>query len=100
VLATGFDAQDFCSGMDIMGLGGVSMADMWHGEPVAMYGVSVRDFPNYFMTYGPQVAAAHSTCPTLASLCHRLCTLHSRSRLSFPQPTTVRWAPATLWLPV
>ncbi len=57
VFATGFDAQDFCAGVNIIGPHGESLDAVWHGEPSALYGVSVGDFPNYFMTYGPQVGA-------------------------------------------
>ena len=46
VFCTGFDTVDFCSGIDIRGVGGKSLATVWHGEPKAYYGILIPDFPN------------------------------------------------------
>ena len=55
VLATGFRAQDFLGTMEIVGLGGQTLAETWEvaGGPEAFLGVSVPDFPNFFIAYGP-----------------------------------------------
>ncbi len=53
VLATGFDTHGFVTPMQVRGRGGVSLADHWNGIPRAYLGVSVPEFPNMFLIYGP-----------------------------------------------
>lgn len=60
VLATGFRASEVLFPMDIVGRGGVSIADTWQAKPSAYRGVSVPDFPNFFMLGGPGTGLAHA----------------------------------------
>lgn len=53
VFATGFTAQDFLLPMPVTGRGGVTLDEVWRGEPAAYLGVCVPGFPNLFFTYGP-----------------------------------------------
>jgi cation diffusion facilitator CzcD-associated flavoprotein CzcO len=53
VLATGFKAHAFVAPMEITGVGGRTLADTWAGAPRAYYGLTVPDFPNLFLIYGP-----------------------------------------------
>jgi cation diffusion facilitator CzcD-associated flavoprotein CzcO len=53
VLATGFRSHDFVAPMEITGEGGRTLADAWGGEPRAYLGITVPDFPNLFLLYGP-----------------------------------------------
>ncbi len=53
VLATGFKVDAFMRPMDVIGRGGVSLADAWHDRPIAYLSVSIPDFPNLFMLNGP-----------------------------------------------
>jgi 4-hydroxyacetophenone monooxygenase len=53
VWATGFRANDFLVPMEVVGRGGVELREAWHGRPRALYGISVPEFPNFFMMYGP-----------------------------------------------
>jgi cation diffusion facilitator CzcD-associated flavoprotein CzcO len=53
VLATGFESHGFTAPMEIVGSGGRTLADEWAGVPRAYLGVSVPNFPNMFLLYGP-----------------------------------------------
>ncbi|MDV7355320.1 NAD(P)/FAD-dependent oxidoreductase [Rhodococcus oxybenzonivorans] len=54
VWATGFEAARFVSSMDVRGIGGLSLREAWNDDdPKAYLGVSVPDFPNFFMLGGP-----------------------------------------------
>jgi cation diffusion facilitator CzcD-associated flavoprotein CzcO len=53
VLATGFKSHGFVAPMEITGSSGHTLADHWSGAPRAYLGISVPDFPNMFLLYGP-----------------------------------------------
>jgi cation diffusion facilitator CzcD-associated flavoprotein CzcO len=53
VLATGFATHGFVAPMEVIGVGGRSLAEEWAGVPYAYLGVSVPAFPNMFLLYGP-----------------------------------------------
>jgi cation diffusion facilitator CzcD-associated flavoprotein CzcO len=53
VLATGFDAHAFMRPMDLVGEGGVTLADAWRRDPRAYQTVALPSFPNFFMLVGP-----------------------------------------------
>jgi cation diffusion facilitator CzcD-associated flavoprotein CzcO len=53
VLATGFEASSYLSGIDVIGTGGQSLHQRWGDDPSAYLGVAVAGFPNFFMLYGP-----------------------------------------------
>lgn len=53
VYATGFDAQDFLESIDITGVGGQKLATQWTDGAHAYLGMYVPNFPNLFVTYGP-----------------------------------------------
>ena len=54
VWATGFYAARFVSSLDVTGIGGVQLRDVWDDDdPRAYLGVSVPGFPNFFMLGGP-----------------------------------------------
>ena len=59
VLATGFRANDMLAPMTIVGRGGVSLHDRWAGAPAAYLGITVPEFPNLFLLYGPGTNLAH-----------------------------------------
>ncbi|MSQ57495.1 MAG: NAD(P)/FAD-dependent oxidoreductase [Limnohabitans sp.] len=54
VFATGFDAMTgtFLK-MDIQGLNGVTLKDIWHDGPLNYLGLQVPGFPNFFTITGP-----------------------------------------------
>jgi cation diffusion facilitator CzcD-associated flavoprotein CzcO len=53
VFATGFASHAFVAPMEIVGQGGKSLAEAWREVPRAYLGLSVPDFPNLFLIYGP-----------------------------------------------
>jgi cation diffusion facilitator CzcD-associated flavoprotein CzcO len=53
VLATGFASHAFIAPMEITGAGGRTLSEVWAGVPRAYLGLSVPDFPNLFLLYGP-----------------------------------------------
>jgi 4-hydroxyacetophenone monooxygenase len=60
VLATGFRANDFLFPMEIVGRSGRTLAETWAGRPAAFFGISMPDFPNLFLLYGPGTNLAHA----------------------------------------
>ena len=53
IWATGFAAHGFVAPMEITGRGGASLAGFWRDGARAYLGLTVPDFPNLFMLYGP-----------------------------------------------
>ncbi len=60
ILATGFRANDFLFPMDVTGRHGVKLRDAWNGQPSAYLGITVPQFPNLFLLYGPGTNLAHT----------------------------------------
>lgn len=50
---TGFKATDFLMPMSIQGIGGEDLHKHWDGDAAAFLGVTVPNFPNFFLLYGP-----------------------------------------------
>jgi cation diffusion facilitator CzcD-associated flavoprotein CzcO len=53
VLATGFKTHGFVAPMEIIGAAGRTLSEAWAPVPRAYLGLSVPDFPNMFLLYGP-----------------------------------------------
>ncbi|WP_308190187.1 NAD(P)/FAD-dependent oxidoreductase [Amycolatopsis sp. GM8] len=53
IYGTGFKASEMLAPMRIRGLGGRELADEWAEGAHAYLGMSVPDFPNMFVIYGP-----------------------------------------------
>lgn len=53
VYATGFRALEYLAPMEIIGRGGRRLSDFWGDEPRAYLGITVPEFPNLFLMYGP-----------------------------------------------
>jgi cation diffusion facilitator CzcD-associated flavoprotein CzcO len=53
VYGTGFTATQFLAPMEIVGKGGVALRERWRKGADAYLGVTVADFPNFFILYGP-----------------------------------------------
>jgi cation diffusion facilitator CzcD-associated flavoprotein CzcO len=51
--ATGFDAQEFLESIDVTGTGGQKLATQWIDGAHAYLGIYVPNFPNLFLSYGP-----------------------------------------------
>jgi len=53
VYGTGFQASKFLTPMRIVGRGGTELNEQWDGDARAYMGITVPNFPNFFMMYGP-----------------------------------------------
>lgn len=53
IYATGFQASHFLTPMTVVGAGGRNLHATWNGDARAYLGITVPDFPNFFMLYGP-----------------------------------------------
>lgn len=70
VLATGFHASRMLAPMDIQGRNGVTIRDIWgEDDPRAYLGITVPNFPNFFILYGPNTNLAHGGSAFFHSEC-------------------------------
>ncbi|HYU38472.1 MAG TPA: hypothetical protein VEM59_01375 [Acidimicrobiia bacterium] len=53
VMATGFQPANYLARLRVVGRGGRTLQERWAGEPRAYLGITVPEFPNFFMLYGP-----------------------------------------------
>jgi 4-hydroxyacetophenone monooxygenase len=59
VYATGFQMSKVLFPMEIVGRNGVSLNAVWQDRPTAYLGITVPEFPNFFMMYGPTTHLNH-----------------------------------------
>lgn len=60
ILATGFEATRMLWPMDVRGVGGQSLRDLWGDDDAAAYlGMTMPGFPNLFCLYGPNTNLGH-----------------------------------------
>jgi 4-hydroxyacetophenone monooxygenase len=59
VFGTGFQANRFLWPMEIRGLAGQALHELWGDDPRAYLGITVPGFPNFFVLYGPNTNLAH-----------------------------------------
>ncbi|MGQ0431902.1 MAG: flavin-containing monooxygenase [Microthrixaceae bacterium] len=53
IYGTGFTASEFLTPMQVVGAGGAELHERWAGDARAYLGLTVPEFPNLFMLYGP-----------------------------------------------
>jgi cation diffusion facilitator CzcD-associated flavoprotein CzcO len=53
VTATGFRPADYLASFEVVGRTGATLRDFWKGEPQAFVGITVPEFPNFYILYGP-----------------------------------------------
>jgi cation diffusion facilitator CzcD-associated flavoprotein CzcO len=53
VFATGFAGHAYMRPMQVLGLGGASLDEVWADGPFSYRGVAVPGFPNFFLLHGP-----------------------------------------------
>jgi len=53
VIATGFKAAEYLPDLEVTGVDGRTIHEVWDHEPYAFLGITVPGFPNFFMLYGP-----------------------------------------------
>jgi 4-hydroxyacetophenone monooxygenase len=59
VYATGFYTNRYLYPMEIVGKKGVALSEHWGEDPRAYLGLTVPDFPNLFLLYGPNTNLSH-----------------------------------------
>lgn len=68
VLATGFKTLQFLWPMEIRGASGKTLAEQWgYHDARAYLGVTVPDFPNFFILNGPNTNAGHGGSAIIAA---------------------------------
>jgi cation diffusion facilitator CzcD-associated flavoprotein CzcO len=61
ILATGFRASDLLSPLRVLGLNGADLAHVWRHGPKAFFGMTVPEFPNFFLLLGPNTLLGHNS---------------------------------------
>lgn len=61
IFGTGFAATEFLAPMTIIGRNGVDLNTVWQRGAEAYLGITVPDFPNFFMLYGPNTNLGHNS---------------------------------------
>ncbi|HXZ88300.1 MAG TPA: NAD(P)/FAD-dependent oxidoreductase [Candidatus Binataceae bacterium] len=61
VHATGFETTGWHWSVDVTGRGGLKLREAWKNGPEAYLGITVTNFPNLFMIYGPNTNLGHNT---------------------------------------
>ncbi len=60
VLATGFEAQRLLFPLELRGRSGTTLRELWGEDDATAYlGITVPDFPNLFLMYGPNTNLGH-----------------------------------------
>ena len=61
VYATGFKTNPFLLGLDIRGKDGITIKEAWKNGPENYLGITIANFPNLFMMYGPNTNLGHNS---------------------------------------
>jgi cation diffusion facilitator CzcD-associated flavoprotein CzcO len=61
ILATGFRVADMPAASRVRGRAGVSLSELWDGDPNAYRGTTIAGFPNFFMLIGPNTILGHTS---------------------------------------
>lgn len=61
VYATGFETTSWHWSMDLVGRSGNHLREVWKDGPQAYLGITVADFPNVFILYGPNTNLGHNS---------------------------------------
>jgi cation diffusion facilitator CzcD-associated flavoprotein CzcO len=70
IYGTGFLANQYLSTIDVIGEGGRHLRDDWAEGAEAYLGLSVADYPNFFMLYGPNTNGVTSVIFLLEAQVH------------------------------
>lgn len=53
VMATGFQPANYLASYRVVGRTGRTLHEFWNGDPQAFAGITVPEFPNFYILYGP-----------------------------------------------
>lgn len=70
IFATGFKAFDITTEIEVTGVNGLTLAEVWRDEVTSYRSVMVHDFPNFFLMMGPNGTGLHSALQTVESQAH------------------------------
>ena len=65
IFATGFEAFNISNQIDLIGVGGLRLADAWQDRVTSYKSVMVHDFPNLFLMMGPNGTGLQSALQTI-----------------------------------
>ncbi|MCX2930663.1 NAD(P)/FAD-dependent oxidoreductase [Mycobacterium sp. CVI_P3] len=65
IWSTGFTATEYLAPIKITGYAGADLHQRWKDGPEAYLGVSTPDFPNMFMSYGPNTGSLTNTITSM-----------------------------------
>jgi cation diffusion facilitator CzcD-associated flavoprotein CzcO len=61
IYSTGFKTQPFLMGLEVVGKNGISIKEFWKNGPINYLGMTVSNFPNLFLMYGPNTNLGHNS---------------------------------------
>lgn len=61
IYATGFETTEWNWSMEVAGVGGRTLREVWADGPEAYLGIMVAGFPNMFLLYGPNTNLGHNS---------------------------------------
>ena len=61
VFSTGFETTGWRWSVDVVGRDGKHLSQVWQDHPEAYLGITVADFPNLFVLYGPNTNLGHNS---------------------------------------
>lgn len=61
IFGTGFRSTDFLTPVEVTGRDGLALNKVWADGACALLGLSVPEFPNFFMLYGPNTNLGHNS---------------------------------------
>ena len=67
VMATGFQPANYLARLKVVGRTGTTLHEYWADEPHAFLGITVPEFPNFFILYGPGTNGGRSSRCSRAS---------------------------------
>jgi cation diffusion facilitator CzcD-associated flavoprotein CzcO len=70
IFATGFKAFNITTEIEVTGVNGLTLAELWKSEVTSYRSVMVHDFPNFFLMMGPNGTGLHSALQTVESQAH------------------------------
>jgi cation diffusion facilitator CzcD-associated flavoprotein CzcO len=71
IYATGFKSHDFMGSMRVSGRDGTGLDERWGNAPEAYLGITVDNFPNLFLVYGPNTNLNHNSVVSMLEAQHR-----------------------------
>lgn len=71
IYATGFHSHAFQGSMRVSGRDGIRLEERWGNAPEAYLGITVDQFPNLFLIYGPNTNLNHNSVVSMLEAQHR-----------------------------